>query len=462
MSEKFLASTLHILNTQHTILCMWNKTLNEKYDVNGRLGSGSHSVVWRATRKITGEEVAIKEIHGMMRDLHLVKRCYREIHILQHFSHPNIISIKDLAMDFDSVYVVMEMMTLDLHQLLSSDTELSTDHIILFLYQILCALKAIHSAGIIHRDLKPQNILISKQGELKLCDFGTARSTRSLSAASQAVDDDEQETSTLRMTQLKEVATPYYKAPEGILYRNNYSKSVDMWATGCILAEMITREPLFPAKNNKDLLRMIVQMIGAPTPQEIENSPLKYRAVISSALQSPHAPAFGQTNFPPSPATPSSPYLAPKSAPNSPLSPPSTSSPSNSLFSTWLASTSGPQLTKTNLRDALNETNSIARFANIAGSSSSSGTNEISSAGNTPVKETPPLLLLIDLMSKLLKFDPSKRLSAEEALEHSALSELHDPKEEVCFPLLVDTEERAASSHEKWKELLFSEVRLFT
>jgi len=231
--------------------------------------------VWSARDTNTKEEVARKQLVGLSNDRQLAKRTYREIKLLQHFeSHPHIITIKDIVtekvkQEFDSIWIVMELMTTDLHKLLSSDVPLGTDHVLLFVYQILCALKAIHSANVIHRDLKPQNILINKDLDVKLCDFGTGRG--------------HEDRNTLRMTCLKAVATPYYRAPEGILNADKYSKSVDLWALGCILAEMITRRPILPGKNNKELLRLIVNMFGCPTTEEMNKFPdSKYKQFTTS------------------------------------------------------------------------------------------------------------------------------------------------------------------------------------
>jgi len=135
---------------------------NKRYEIIKKIGSGSHAVVWEARNTQTKESVAIKEMMNLF-DFKLAKRTYREIKLLKHFrGHPNIVEIKDLFVEkgsihFDSAFMVLELMSQDLGQVIRSNQEINTDHIKLFVYQLLCALKAIHSAGVIHRDLKPQN-----------------------------------------------------------------------------------------------------------------------------------------------------------------------------------------------------------------------------------------------------------------------------------------------------------------
>jgi len=340
---------------------IWIK--NKRYEIVKQIGSGSHAIVWEARNKVTGECVAIKEMTNLF-DSQLAKRTYREIKLLKHFvGHPNIVEVKDFFVEkahnnFDSAFMVLELMSQDLSQLLRSAQEINNDHIKLFAYQILCALKAIHSAGVIHRDLKPQNILINVEQEVKLCDFGTGRSDEELS---------------LRMTQLKQVATPFYRAPEGILNRENYSKSVDLWALGCVLAEILTRKPFFPCSNNRALLEMIVTIFGTPTAEEMEKFPeSKYKKYIS---QMTHKPQPLEKFLP-------------------------TASPD-----------------------------------------------------------------VIDLLKRLFVFDPDKRITAEQALEHALLVQLHDVDEEPNFPMFIDKERKGDEiltlELQQSRDFLWGEVQIY-
>ena len=157
-----------------------------RFDVDSRytlikpIGHGAYGVVCSALDNLTGEKVAIKKINKAFEHLTDTKRTLREVKILRHFNHENVIRIKDIlrpaSLDrFDDVYIVSELMDTDLHQIISSPQPLTDDHCQYFLYQILRALKYIHSAHVLHRDLKPSNLLLNGNCDLKVCDFGLAR-----------------------------------------------------------------------------------------------------------------------------------------------------------------------------------------------------------------------------------------------------------------------------------------------
>ena len=121
-----------------------------------------------------------------------------------------------------------------------------------FIYQVLRGLKYIHSANVIHRDLKPRNLLVNSNCDLKICDFGLAR-----------VDDPENNDRALMSSY---VATRWYRAPEVILGRKRYTKAVDMWSVGCILAELVGRKPIFPGRDSFHQITLIVSILGTPPP----------------------------------------------------------------------------------------------------------------------------------------------------------------------------------------------------
>jgi mitogen-activated protein kinase 1/3 len=125
-------------------------------------------------------------------------------------------------------------METDMHRVIRTQ-ELSDDHCQYFIYQTLRALKAMHSANVLHRDLKPSNLLLNANCDLKVCDFGLARSAAS------------QEDNSGFMTEY--VATRWYRAPEIMLTFKEYTKAIDVWSVGCILAEMLSGKPLFPGKD---------------------------------------------------------------------------------------------------------------------------------------------------------------------------------------------------------------------
>ena len=181
-----------------------------------------------------GVKVAIKKFSCPFQSLIHAKRTYREIKVLRHMDHENIIGILDIFTpqqsmeNFQDVYMVTQLMDADLNRILKSQ-QLSDDHVKFLIYQILRGLKYIHSAGVIHRDLKPSNIAVNEDCELRILDFGLAR-----------MADNE-------MTGY--VATRWYRAPEIMLNWMHYNQAVDIWSVGCIMAKLLTSKTLFPGTN---------------------------------------------------------------------------------------------------------------------------------------------------------------------------------------------------------------------
>lgn len=141
-----------------------------------------------------------------------------------------------------------------MHQIIRSGQPLTDQHYQLFVYQILCGLKYIHLADVLHRDLKPGNLLVNADCELKICDFGLARGFSENSEQNQGY-----------LTEY--VATRWYRAPEIMLSFTNYTKAIDMWSVGCILAEMLGGKPLFRGRDYVDQLNQILLILGTP-PEE--------------------------------------------------------------------------------------------------------------------------------------------------------------------------------------------------
>ena len=156
-------------------------------------------------------------------------RTLREIRLLRHFHHENIISILDILPpasfeQFTDVYLVQELMETDLHRIIRTQ-DLSNDHFQYFVYQILRGLKALHSAGVLHRDLKPSNLLLNANCDMKICDFGLAR----------GFDPDQNTVMSGQQEFMTEyVATRWYRAPEIMLSHQNYNTAIDLWSVGCI------------------------------------------------------------------------------------------------------------------------------------------------------------------------------------------------------------------------------------
>ena len=242
--------------------------ISSEFQLQALLGEGAYGVVCSAKHKPTGEIVAIKKIEPFDKPLFSL-RTLREIKLLKHFQHENIISIFDIQKpssfeQFNEVYIIQELMQTDLHRVIATQV-LSEDHIQYFLYQTLRALKMLHGSNVIHRDLKPSNLLLNSNCDLKVCDFGLARIVATNATATDDTDLDEEVSG---MTEY--VATRWYRAPEVMLTAAKYSKAIDVWSCGCILAELYLKRPLFPGKDYRDQLLLIFQTIGTPAGAQLD------------------------------------------------------------------------------------------------------------------------------------------------------------------------------------------------
>jgi len=232
--------------------------LDSKYEFIKTIGNGAYGVVISANDTSTDTKVAIKKITNAFDDLVDAKRIVREIRLLRSLSHENVIKIVDIlpptsVEDFNDVYIVSELMETDLHKVIYSRQALSNDHIQYFLYQLLCAMKYIHSASVIHRDLKPSNILLNANCDLKICDFGLSR-----------VDQQGGQPMT------EYVVTRWYRAPEIMLACQSYTAAIDMWSIGCIFGEMLNRKPLFPGTDYINQLKLIAKFVGTPGEADLD------------------------------------------------------------------------------------------------------------------------------------------------------------------------------------------------
>nr|XP_014332077.1 PREDICTED: mitogen-activated protein kinase 13 isoform X3 [Bos mutus] len=213
-----------------------NKTaweLPKTYVSLTHIGSGAYGSVCSAIDKRSGEKVAIKKLSRPFQSEIFAKRAYRELLLLKHMQHENVIGLLDVftpassLRNFHDFYLVMPFMQTDLQKIMGM--EFSEDKIQYLVYQMLKGLKYIHSAGVVHRDLKPGNLAVNEDCELKILDFGLARHTD------------------VEMTGY--VVTRWYRAPEVILSWMHYNQTVDIWSVGCIMAEMLTGKTLFKGKD---------------------------------------------------------------------------------------------------------------------------------------------------------------------------------------------------------------------
>ncbi|CAI5720626.1 unnamed protein product [Hyaloperonospora brassicae] len=234
-----------------------NFDVPKRYQMIKAVGQGAYGCVIAASDTETGQALAIKNIPNAFNDLIDAKRILREIRLMRHLNHPNLVNLLDLLrpptlQEFNDVYIVTDLMETDLHRVIHSNQSISDDHVQYFLYQMLVAINYVHSAEVLHRDLKPSNILVNSDCDLKLCDFGLARGIQGMDSG---------------LTEY--VVTRWYRAPE-LLLSSKYDKQMDVWAIGCILAEMLGRRPLFPGHDYLHQLKIIMDVVGSPSEDSLD------------------------------------------------------------------------------------------------------------------------------------------------------------------------------------------------
>ena len=234
-----------------------DKHISQRYEIINKIGKGAYGVVWKALDKVTHQTVALKKIFGAFRNSTDAQRTFREITFLRQLrGHPHIV---DLIAVYKSVnnldlYVVFEILESDVHSVIRANILMDV-HKRFIVWQVLVALKHLHSRKLIHRDLKPSNLLINSDSTVKLCDFGLAR-TFAEGDICQAV-----------MTEY--VSTRWYRSPELIIGSNHYNEGVDSWALGCIVAELYAGRPLFPGTSTLDQMERVVSLTGPPSSSDI-------------------------------------------------------------------------------------------------------------------------------------------------------------------------------------------------
>ncbi|XP_072879981.1 serine/threonine-protein kinase MAK [Hemitrygon akajei] len=217
-----------------------------RYTTLKQLGDGTYGCVLMGKSNESGELVAIKR---MKRKFYSWDECMnlREVKSLKKLNHANIIKLKEVIRENDHLYFIFEYMKENLYQLMKDRNKLFPESVIRnIMYQIIQGLAFIHKHGFFHRDMKPENLLCMGPDLVKIGDFGLARELRS------------------RPPYTDYVSTRWYRAPEVLLRSSVYSSPIDIWATGCIMAELYTLRPLFPGTSEVDEIFKICQVLGTP------------------------------------------------------------------------------------------------------------------------------------------------------------------------------------------------------
>jgi protein kinase len=221
--------------------------------VVSKLGSGAFGSVEKAENRENREIVAIKKLK---RKYSTWDECLQlpEVKALRKLMHPNIIKLKELIRHNTEAYFVFEYIDRDVYKLTQSLKEkgkqLTEAEIKNIAWQVAQALCYIHKQGFFHRDLKPENLLIAQDNTVKLIDFGLAKEIRSKPPFTEYV------------------STRWYRAPEILLRSSTYSAPVDVFAFGCVLAELYLMKPLFSGTSEIDQLSKICSVMGTPTQQD--------------------------------------------------------------------------------------------------------------------------------------------------------------------------------------------------
>jgi serine/threonine protein kinase len=243
-------------STQIDGLKVSSESMGHTYAADKVIGNGSFGVVYQAHVVETGEMVAIKKVFQDKRYKN------RELQIMKDLSHPNIVTLKHAFYTNgekpDEVFlnVVMEYLSDTVYRTMKYYTKLRQNFpavlVKLYTYQIARGLVYLHEQGICHRDIKPQNILVdAKSHTVKICDFGSAKKLIQGEA------------------NVAYICSRYYRAPELIFGATDYSCVIDVWSLGCVMAELVLGQPMFPGESGVDQLVEIIKVLGTPSKEQL-------------------------------------------------------------------------------------------------------------------------------------------------------------------------------------------------
>lgn len=241
----------------------------ERYQKFEKIGEGTYGVVYKAKDRVSGEIIALKKIRLEAEDEGIPSTAIREISLLKELQHPNIVRLYDVVHTERKLTLVFEFLDQDLKKYLDvCDTGLDLPILKSFLYQLLMGVAYCHHHRVLHRDLKPPNLLINREGQLKLADFGLARAfgipVRSYT---------------------HEVVTLWYRAPDVLMGSRRYSTPVDIWSVGCIFAEMANGKPFIAGTSEGDQLDRIFRLLGTP-------STMEYPGIVELPEYHPNLPRY--------------------------------------------------------------------------------------------------------------------------------------------------------------------------
>uniref|UniRef100_A0A0D9XXQ6 [RNA-polymerase]-subunit kinase n=1 Tax=Leersia perrieri TaxID=77586 RepID=A0A0D9XXQ6_9ORYZ len=250
----------------------WLPRRADSFEKLDKIGQGTYSIVYKARDLETGKIVALKKVRFVNMDPESVRFMAREIHILRTLDHPNVVKLQGIVTSqaSQSLYLVFEYMEHDLSGLIATPgLKLTEPQIKCFVQQLLHGLDHCHKNGVLHRDIKGSNVLIDSNGILKIADFGLAIS----------YDPNNPQPLTSR------VVTLWYRPPELLLGATEYGVAVDMWSTGCIVAELFAGKPVMPGRTEVEQIHKIFKLCGSPMDDYCKKSKVPETAMFKPQHQ---------------------------------------------------------------------------------------------------------------------------------------------------------------------------------
>lgn len=241
----------------------WVPRRADSFEKLDKIGQGTYSSVYKARDLNTGKIVAMKKVRFVNMDPESVRFMAREIYILRQLDHPNVMKLEGLVTSklSNSLYLVFEYMEHDLAGLAATrGAKFTEPQIKCYMQQLLRGLEHCHSRGVLHRDIKGSNLLIDNNGVLKVGDFGLA--TLFQPGESQSLT--------------SRVVTLWYRAPELLLGATEYGVAIDLWSTGCILAELFAGKPIMPGRTEVEQMHKIFKLCGSPSEEYWKKSKLPH------------------------------------------------------------------------------------------------------------------------------------------------------------------------------------------
>ncbi|XP_042395701.1 probable serine/threonine-protein kinase At1g54610 [Zingiber officinale] len=245
----------------------WTPRRADSFEKIDKIGQGTYSNVYKARDTLTGKIVALKKVRFDIMEPESVKFMAREILILRHLDHPNVVKLEGLVTSrlSCSLYLVFEYMEHDLAGLISSPTiKFTVPQVKCYMHQLLSGLEHCHNNGVLHRDIKGSNLLLDNEGLLKIADFGLAT----------FFDPNRKHPMTSR------VVTLWYRPPELLLGATDYAVGVDIWSAGCILAELLAGKPIMPGRTEVEQLHKIFKLCGSPSEDYWKKSKLPHATIF--------------------------------------------------------------------------------------------------------------------------------------------------------------------------------------